>query len=53
MQFGPLNIDGNIYVFAVIGIFFLLAFIFGEGRLKRIATALLAGFFSSPARFVH
>lgn len=45
MQFGPLNIDGNIYVFAVIGIFFLLAFIFGEGRLKRIATALLAGFF--------
>lgn len=45
MQFGPLSIDGNIYVFAVVGGFFILAFLFGEGRLKRIATGLLAGFF--------
>lgn len=45
MQFGPLSIDGNIYVFAVVGGFFILAFLFGEGRLKRIATALLASFF--------
>ena len=45
MQFGPLNIDGNIYVFAIVGGFFLLAFLFGEGRLKRIAAGLLAGFF--------
>ncbi len=45
MQFGSLNVDGNVYVFAVVGAFFVLAFLFGEGRLKRIATALLAGFF--------
>lgn len=45
MQFGPLSVDGNIYVFAIVGGFFVLAFVFGEGRLKRIATALLAGFF--------
>lgn len=45
MRFGNLSIDANLYVFAIVGAFFIMAFVFGEGRLKRIATALLAGFF--------
>lgn len=45
MQFGQISIDGNMYVFAIVGAFFVLAFVFGEGRLKRVSTALLAGFF--------
>lgn len=46
MQFGSLSIDANIYVFAIIGGFFLMAFLFGEGRLKRIAAAVLIGLFA-------
>lgn len=45
MQFGQFSVDGNIFVFVVVGAFFAVAFLFGEGRLKKIATALLAGFF--------
>ncbi|MFO0955359.1 MAG: hypothetical protein U0526_02375 [Candidatus Saccharibacteria bacterium] len=46
MQFGSLSIDANLYVFAIIGGFFLMAFLFGEGRLKRIAAAVLVGLFA-------
>lgn len=47
MQFGSFHLDPNIFIFAVVGGFFGLTFLFGEARLKRIALALLAGLFAA------
>lgn len=43
MQLGSYTLDANLYVFAIVGGFLLMAFLFGEARLKRIALAILAG----------
>lgn len=43
MQFGSFTLDANVYVFVILGGFLLMAFMFGEARLKRIALGLLAG----------
>ncbi len=45
MQLGTLNFSPNLYIFAIIGGFFVFAFLFGEARLKKIAMAILAGLF--------
>ena len=50
MQFGSFHLDPNIFIFAVVGGFFGLTFLFGEARLKRISLGLLAGLFAADQR---
>lgn len=47
MRIGSIALDANLLIFAVLGGFFVLAFLFGEARLKRIALALIAGLFAA------
>lgn len=47
MQFGSYHVDPNIFIFAILGVFFVLTFLFGETRLRRVALALLAGLFAA------
>lgn len=47
MQFGSVHVDPNFLIFGVLGVFFVLTFLFGETRLRRVALALLAGLFAA------
>lgn len=47
MRIGNFALNANLYIFIVVGGFFLLAFLFGEARLKRIALAVIAGLFAA------
>ncbi|MEI7818951.1 MAG: hypothetical protein WCI47_02430 [bacterium] len=47
MQFGSIGMNANVYVFAILGGFLAFAIVFGEARLKKIAIALLVGFFAA------
>ncbi len=47
MQFGNFVLNANLYIFIVVGGCLLLAFLFGETRLRRIALAIIAGLFAA------
>ncbi len=47
MRIGSIDINGNLYVFAVLGVLFGLAFLFGEARLRRVVVAMLVGLFAA------
>lgn len=47
MRIGSFTLDANLYVFVIVGGLLLLAFLFGEARLRRIALAVIAGLFAA------
>lgn len=47
MLFGSIAVNGNVFVFAVLGLFLGCGLLFGEARLKRMAIGALVGLFAA------
>ena len=47
MRFANIDLNANIWVFATLAAFFIMAFMFGEAKLKRITLAVLVGIFAA------
>ena len=47
MLFGSIAVNGNVFVFAVLGLFLGCGLLFGEARLKRVTIGALVGLFAA------